>query len=222
MTNRKKWLRYLPVTLGVISALVIGFTIYWLMGKFEKPAQTKKMVQQVTIIQPPPPPPPPPPEQKPPEPEVKEEIPQPEPEKEPESAPEESEQPPGEELGVDADGAAGSDGFGLVGKKGGRSLLGGTGGSKIIWYGGQGKQKLEEELYSLLPDTARNSSYVFNLNVWIGNDGRVSRAELASASGKAEVDDAVKKLLPNLRFSITQPPPENMPQPLKIRVTSRI
>ncbi|HAZ42809.1 MAG TPA: TonB-dependent receptor, partial [Methylococcaceae bacterium] len=43
---------------------------------------------------------------------------------EPEQA---EEPPPGENLGVDADGAAGGDSFGLVGKKGGSGFLGGGG-----------------------------------------------------------------------------------------------
>jgi TonB family protein len=223
MSNRIKWLRNLPITIGVVLTVVIAVAVYFLKDQFQKPVQSKKVVQQITIIQPPPPPPPPPPEQKPPEPEVKEEkIPEPEPEKEPEPAPEKAEQPPGEELGVDADGSAGADGFGLVGKKGARGLLGGTGGSKIIWYGGQVKQKLEEELYALLDEVARKSSYVLYLNIWVGADGRVTKAELADASDKPEVDAAVRKILPNLQFSVQKTPPENLQQPIKIKVTSRI
>ncbi|MEQ1622072.1 MAG: TonB C-terminal domain-containing protein [Methylococcales bacterium] len=221
MSIPKKWLRHVPVTIGILLAVIIGVAVFFLKDKFQKPVQTKKMVQQVTIIQPPPPPPPP--EVKPPEPEIKEEkIPEPEPEKEPEPAPEEAEQPPGEELGVDADGSAGADGFGLVGKKGGRGLLGGTGGSKILWYGGQVKKKLEEELYALLPEVARKASFVASINIWVGADGRVARAELVNVSGKQDVDEAIRKILPNLHFQLQNTPPESMRQPIKIKVTSRI
>jgi len=223
MDKRKKLLRYLPLTLGIVLALVITVTVYFLKDMFQKPVQTKKVIQQITMIQPPPPPPPPPPEEKPPEPEVKEEIPEPEPEKEPEPMPEEAEEPAGEELGVDAEGAAGADGFGLVGKKGDRGLLGGTGGSTILWYGGQVKRKLEDELQSLLAESsARKTAYSVQLDIWIDSDGRVNRAELTSSSGKQEVDKALRNALPKLRFALQKPPPENMPQPLKIRVTSRI
>lgn len=222
MDSKKKWLRYLPMILGAVLTVLIAVAVFILKDKFQKPPQTKKVVQQITMIQPPPPPPPPP-EVKPPEPEVEEEkIPEPEPEKEPEPAPEEAEEPAGEELGVDADGSAGSDGFGLVGKKGGRGLLGGTGGSQILWYGGQVKRKLEDELYALLAEAARKDNYVLYLNIWVGANGQVSRAELVTASGKPEVDAAVRKILPNLRFSLAKPPPENMPQPLKVKVTSRL
>jgi TonB family protein len=160
---------------------------------------------------------------KPPEPEVKEEkIPEPEPDKEPDKAPEEAEEPPGEQLGVDAEGGAGSDAFGLAARKGRRSILGGTPGSAIIWYGGQIKKGLEQQLQSLLTDSARQQAYSVVVDIWVGADGRVSRAELASGSGKPEVDAAIRSALPKLNLSLQKPPPENMPQPVKVRVTSRI
>ncbi|MGZ8181912.1 MAG: TonB family protein [Methylobacter sp.] len=223
MDKYKRWLRNLPLLIGIVLTLVIAVAVYFLQDMFQKPAQTKKQVQQITMIQPPPPPPPPP-EQKPPEPEPEpEKLPEPEPEKEPEPAPEESEQPAGEELGVDAEGGAGSDGFGLIGKKGGRGLLGGTGGSAILWYGGQVKRSLEEVLQNKLANTSAGASaYTVQLNIWIASDGSVNRVELASSSGKPDVDQAIRAALPSVRFSLPKPPPENMPQPLKIRVTSRI
>ena len=148
---------------------------------------------------------------------------EPEPEKEPEPAPEQSEEPAGEELGVDAEGGAGSDGFGLIGKKGGRGLLGGSGGSAILWYGGQVKRGLEEELQKSLADSpASKASYSVQLQVWVNADGSVSRAELVNSSGKPEVDKAIRVSLAGIRFTLPKPPPENMPQPLKVRVTSRI
>lgn len=221
MDKKTIWLRRLPIILGVLLALLVGVGIYIIQSKFEKPVQTKKQIQQITMIQPPPPPPP---EQKPPEPEPEEEkIPEPEPEQEPEPAPEESQEPAGEELGVDAEGGAGSDGFGLVGKKGGRGLLGGTGGSAILWYGGQVKRELGDELQPLLSETkARSANYSVVINVWIAADGRLSKAELASSSGISDVDRSIREALAKLHFSIAKAPPQNMPQPLKIKVTSKI
>lgn len=221
MDKRKRLLRYLPLGVGFVLTLLLAIALYVIQGKFEKPVQQKKQIQQITMIQPPPPPPPPP-EIKPPEPEP-EQIEEPEPEEEPEPSPEESEEPAGEELGLDAEGGAGADGFGLVGKKGGRGLLSGGGGSAILWYGGQVKRGLEEDLQSLLAgSSARKNRYTVQLNIWVGPDGRVKRAELAGTSGKNEVDSAIEAVLPKLKFSVNKPPPENMPQPLKIRVTSRL
>jgi len=222
MKNKYAWLRRLPVLLGIGFSLLIMLGVYLLKDKFQKPPQTKKVAQQITMLQPPPPPPPP--EMKPPEPEVKEEkIEEPEPEKEPEPAPEEANEPPAAELGLDADGSAGSDGFGLAAHKGGRSILGGTPGSAIIWYGGQIKNQLDDSLQNLLVDTpAMKSGYTVMIDVWIDNDGRITKTELSSGSGKPEVDAAIRAALPGLKADIGKPPPENMPQPVKIRVTSRI
>ena len=221
MDKKTQFLRRLPVIIGVICALVIGVGVYFLQSMFEKPAKAKKQIQQITMIQPPPPPPPPPPVQKPPEPEP-EKIPEPEKEPEPEPQPEEAPEPQSDQLGVDADGAAGSNGFGLVGKKGGAGLLGGSGGSTILWYGGLVKRGLESGLQNALEGAARESSYSVQINIWINASGRVERAELSSSSGNAEVDSEIRSALPKLHFTLEKAPPENMPQPLKIRVTSRL
>jgi protein TonB len=224
MNQKNKWLRRLPLIVGVVLSLVVATAVYLMKDLFQKGPQTKRVVQQISVVQPPPPPPPPP-EQKPPEPEVKEEkIEEPEPEKEPEPAPEQAEEaPPGEQLGVDGEGSAGSDAFGLAARKGGRSLLGGTPGSVILWYGGQIKRVLDSELHALLEDThAKKASYAVMLDIWITPDGRLERAELAGASGKPEVDQAIRAALPKLRLALQKPPPGNMPQPVRVRLTSRI
>jgi len=223
MKKNYAWLRRLPVLLGIAFSLLIVLGVWLLKDNFHKPPQTKKVVQQITMIQPPPPPPPPP-EIKPPEPEIKEEkIEEPIPDKEPEPAPEEANEPPAAELGLDANGTAGSDGFGLAARKGGRSILGGTPGSSILWYGGQIKRQVEDNLQNLLTDTAAmKNGYSVIVNVWVGPDGRITRGELAAGSGKADVDQAIRTALPKLRASIGKAPPDNMPQPVKIRLTSRV
>jgi TonB family protein len=227
--KNKPWFKYLPLIGGGLLVLIVAIVVYVFRDAFEKPARSKKQVQQITVVRLPPPPPPPP-VQKPPEPEVKEEKieepdkqPEPEPEKEPDPAPEQADEPAGDQLGVDGEGGAGSDAFGLAARKGGRSLLGGTTGSVIHWYGGQIRRVLESELPNLLSDThASKHSYAVILNIWIGPDGRLSRAELASSSGKPEVDEALRTAIPKLQFALEKPPPANMPQPVKIRLNARI
>jgi len=219
MNRKKQLLRYLPVAIAVILIVIVGVVVYLFRDLFDKPIQAKKQVQQIAVIQPPPPPPPP--EQPPPPPEIKEEkIEEPPPEPEPEEQAEEP--PPGEELGVDADGGAGSDGFGLVGRKGGQGLLGGGGGSAIIYYGQQVGRALQSELQGLIADTpARSASYTITVSVWIGADGKLNRAEMAGTTGKREVDDALRQAVSRLRLSLQRLPPESMPQPIKVRVSSR-
>src|SRR5215831_16348542 len=99
----------------------------------------KKLVQEIKVIRPPPPeqlppPPPPPPEEK-----VEVNDPPPEPD------PVANNEPPPGDLGLDAEGGAGSDGFGLVGRKGGRDLLG-SGGSAFAWYAGLLKNEILDQL----------------------------------------------------------------------------
>lgn len=207
--------------MGVLFSLLFVLAVYMLKDKFHKPPQTKKVVQQITVIQPPPPLPP---EQQPPEPEEKEEkIEEPLPEKEPEPAPEQDDQPPAETLGLDTDGTAGSDGFGLEGRKGGRSILGGSGGSTILWYGGQIQRRVEDGMQNLLADTAASKAeYSVIIEVWVGEDGRITRTELSASSGKADIDQALRAALPKLRANIGKSPPDNMPQPIRIRLIARI
>ncbi|WP_020483010.1 TonB C-terminal domain-containing protein [Methylomonas sp. MK1] len=225
MNNKYAWLRRLPVLLGMGLSLLILLAVWLLQDKFHKPPQTKRLMQQITMIQPPAPLPP---EQQPAQTEeVKEEVldvPEPAPEPEPSPEPESDQAPPAEELGLDADGTAGSDGFGLAAHKGGRSILGGGGGGNaILWYGGQIQRQVENGLQGLLADTAASrAGYSVILEVWVGADGGISRSELSGGSGKTDVDLAIRAVLPRLRASIGRPPPENMPQPIRIRLNSRV
>lgn len=215
--SNKTYLRYLPVIIGVGLVLLLVLGIYLFRDIFQKPISTKKQVQQITVLQPPPPPPPPPPEQKPPEPEVKEEkIETPdEPEPEPDQA---EEPPPGDNLGVDAEGGAGSDSFGLVGKKGGRGLVGG-GGNAIVYYGQQIQRQISESLQRNLSDKVKSQKFSAVASLWIAPDGRVTRAELSGSSNHSDIDDALKSALAMLKVTF-KAPPDNMPQPVKIRIRS--
>lgn len=219
MNDKRKLLRYLPAIVGTILAILLIAGIYLLQGMFEKPAQTKKQIQQISVVQPPPPPPPPPETPPPPPPpeEKTEKIEEPEPEPE---TPEPEAPPASEDLGVDAEGGAGSDGFGLVGKKGGRGLLGGGGGGNaFIYYGQQMQRELSEALQRDLDDAARAKKYAVVANVWIAPDGALSRAELSGGTGDAAADAALRAALSGLRLRLPAPPP-GMPQPVKIRIRS--
>ena len=78
--KNKPWLKYLPLIGGGLLVLIVAIIVYVFRDAFEKPAQSKKQVQQVSVVRPPPPPPPPPPkpEIKPPEVKEEEKIPEPE------------------------------------------------------------------------------------------------------------------------------------------------
>jgi outer membrane biosynthesis protein TonB len=214
----------LPLIFGLALLVLMAVTVYLVKDDFSKPPQTKKHVQQLTLIQTVVTPPPP--VEKPAEltPEVQEQqMAETEIQPEPEPSPEKAEEPALGQLGLDADGEAGNDGFGLAANKGGRSLFGGGGGNAVIWYGAQIKDHLEEALRTLLADTpAMHTAYEVYINVWVAADGSISRCELVGGSGKPDIDKALRSALSQLHADIGKPPLENMPQPIKIRFNSRV
>ncbi|NJD07012.1 MAG: energy transducer TonB, partial [Methylococcaceae bacterium] len=215
-------LRHLPAAIGIVLIVAVAGLAYRYRDLLKKPVQLRRQVQQVSLL--PPQPPPPQPVTPTPPPAPKEDpVPPPEPEPEPEPAPSEQ-QPPQETLGLDSEGAAGGDAFGLVGRKGGRGLIGGGGGGNaMIWYGQQAGRLLEAELRRLLVGSpAQSSAYTVTVEVWISSDGRLIRAELNSGSGTAEVDQALRAALPKLRLAMDRPPPESLPQPLRLKLSSGI
>lgn len=193
---------------------VVGVGLFFLIRHFvkqEAPA-TKKVVQEIRVIRPPPPPPetPPPP---PPPPEEKVDLKEPEPEPDPTPT---NEPPPGEQLGLDADGSAGSDGFGLAARKGGRDLLA-SGGSAYAWYAGL----LKNEILGKLQDEkkVRAASYSIQVRVWVRPDGTIERVRFTQSSGSGERDKAIEDAITRIRLS--QAPPTDMPQPISLRIASR-
>src|SRR5262249_42865139 len=153
----------------------------------QAPPPAKKVVQEIRVIRPPPPPPetPPPP----PPPEEKVDLKQPEPEPDPTPS---NEPPPSEQLGLDADGSAGSDGFGLAARKGGRDLLA-VGGSAFTWYAGLLKSEIQDRLQD--EQRARSGSYSVPVRAWVREDGTVERIELADSTGDRARDEAIRKAL---------------------------
>jgi protein TonB len=198
-----------------VVVLLAGGGLFWLVRSFldSAPATPKKVVQEIRVIRPPPPPPdvePPPP----PPPEEEVDVPEPEPEPEPTPS---NEPPPGEQLGLDADGTAGSDGFGLAARKGGRDLLA-SGGSAYSWYAGL----LKNEILGQLQDEKkiRSGSYSVLVRVWVKPDGTIERIRLAQSSGNRERDEAIEQALTRIG-RVSQAPPADMPQPISLRIVSR-
>jgi hypothetical protein len=203
--------RWGPIAGAVVLVLVLGGAGAVLIKKMSgqgMPAQP--LVQQISIVVPPPPPPPPKLEE--PEPEVEElEIEEPEP-----VAEDTSEPPPGEELGVDADGVAGSDAFGLRAKKGGRGLLGGD---PYAWYAGV----LQREIQALLAGNESirgKGDYAVVVSISLSPDGQIGEARLLSGSNSADLDEALRRAL-STGLRLTQRPPDDLPQPIRLRISSR-
>lgn len=212
------WRRWGGVALCLAAAISLGL---WLKDFLEsdKPPP-RQSVQQITLIKPPPPPPPPPPEQKPPEPVVKEEVPLPD--EAPEPMDEADEPPPGPDLGIDAEGTGSGDGFGLVGKKGGADLIGGKKGNPWAWYDAIVNEAVNAAFQEAVAreQALKDKTYKVVVKVWIDSGGKVERIALVDKTGDSKVDELLQDVLQSLK-ALREGPPADMPQPVKIRVTSR-
>jgi protein TonB len=215
--KNRRWPQQGMIAVGALAAISLaGAMVYKLLGQSGPPK--KPVIHQIALIKPPPPPKiedKPPPETK------KEEVKLPEPEKVPEEQPA---PPAGEQLGVDGK-ANGSDGFGLASRPGGRDIttLGANGaggvGSPYAWYSGVIQREVQKAL--MRNPKLRAGDYRVVVKLWFSQDGAVTRAELAGSSGQAEVDEQLRLALSDLP-PIHERPPEGMPQPLRLRVTSRL
>ena len=204
----------LLVVIAAIAAIVMSFMTE---GKSRK----RTVIQQIAVLRPPPPPPPKP-EEKPPEPEIeKQEVKLPEPDTPPE--PQQADAPASPDLGVDAQGTGNGDSFGLVGKPGGKDIttIGAGGGgdrAQFSFFAGSMQRHFAEQFNK--NEKLKNRDYKVVIKVWLGTDGRVQKFEIAGSSGNEGTDSAIKSALSQMT-PMAEPPPENMPQPVRLRMTSR-
>lgn len=218
--ERNRWLKRAGIALGLVVAIALVVAVIRNLMTDSGPRK-KTVVHQISLLKPPPPPPPKP-EQKPPEPQIKkEEVKLPEPDKPPDPQPAQAEPPPGPDLGVDAQGAGTGDSFGLVGKPGGKDITtigGGGGGNRFTWYAGI----VQAEIQKILARHAelRGKEYRVVVRVWLAADGRVERAELSESSGKPDTDAVIRQSLTEMK-PLPEKPPAEMPQPMRLRLTSR-
>ncbi|HET7831556.1 MAG TPA: TonB C-terminal domain-containing protein [Gallionella sp.] len=217
VSGKKSLRRKLPLIAGgIFLLLVVTAVVFWINNFLSgTDAPKKPRPQEISLVRPPEPPPPPPkpPEEKPPE-VPKEEV------KLDEPPPPQAEAPPaGADLGVDAKGDGSGDSFGLVGKQGGRDItLGGGNGSRFSGYLSSLQRSIRDELNR--DDRLRKSEYKITVAIWLNKSGSVERFELmGTTTGNADLDAAIKQALSNMRS--LREPPGDMPQPVKLRVSSR-
>ena len=213
---------YLAVLLAAFILVTVGGTVAMLkkLSNFEE-YKVKRQIRMVKLVKPPPPP------------KIKEKLPEPEVKKEemiePEEIPQEElpeqasddDAPAGDELGLDAEGGTGSDGFGLAAKKGGRSIIGGGGANSLLrryaWY----TKIIENEITRLL---LRNGQTLpGNLKTYVrielNEDGRIGKYQIYGSSGDSNMDNAVQKALSLITY-FKEPPPDGMPKCIKIMISS--
>jgi protein TonB len=69
-------------------------------------------------------------------------------------------------------------------------------------------------------ERVRKGSYRVTVRVWLAQDGRVERAQLADSTGNRDVDAAIEQSLERLG-PLREGPPLEMPQPITLRIVSR-
>lgn len=187
---------------------------------------------------------------KPPPDQPKEKLPEPEPPKEipkqtiespvdvPQDAPQQANQAPddgppaGSDLGVDAEGGAGSDGFGLVGKKGGRALtLGGGGGgggmnklsllAKYGWYTKKVEKELWQRVKSILDQDGGfpKGKHQATVHLVLSGNGTILRSRIVGPSGSDRMDRALKTAL--VAMKVSESLPDGMPSGMTIKISSQ-
>ncbi|MBV8032570.1 MAG: energy transducer TonB [Betaproteobacteria bacterium] len=209
-------LRNVALAGGAIALVALLGFAGWRLAK-DVAAPKKKHVQEISLVKPPLPPK----QEKPPEPEKKEEVKQeiktPEPEKD-------DSPPPAQDLGLDAKGEAGGDAFGLQGRPGGRDIT--TIGPEGSGNGRSGNSafyanQLQNELQDVLNrnDKLRAAEYRALVRLWMDASGRVTRVELAGSTGDGDLDRRLREALEEAKR--LKPPPEGMAQPIRLELVSR-
>lgn len=184
------------------------------------PSAPQRQTARIAIVpNTPPPPPPPPKEEKKPEPkeapkQATVEQPKPVPQQPTEQVKMEG---PGSDTGL-AGIAAGKVTNEYAGQTPG-SKIGGDGGaaSRFAWYKLVVQQLVQSELQK--NDKLRSTTYRVVVKIWLKNDGSVSRALLSNSTGDKDMDEKLRAALLELP-PFPERPPEGLPQPITMRLTT--
>ncbi|MGO9513677.1 MAG: TonB C-terminal domain-containing protein [Steroidobacteraceae bacterium] len=212
-TPRRILSRIAGALIGIL--LIVGFVLFVQAMMASKSTRPERKVQIVQIIRPPPPPPPPPDQPPPPPPEkTEEQLPNDEPEPQPDEQP-----APAQPLGLDAEGSAGGDAFGLAARHGGSDLIGGTGTAPFAWYTNRIRDAIQERL-AATPCT-KSAKGSLSLRVLLEPDGRVKQIALSTTTGDKKVDDCIETALASIT-RMSDPVPPGMPEQVNLKIVARI
>jgi TonB family protein len=223
--SRPSWVQRHPViTWGSALAIAGSVAFFWkdIFPKQKASASRRENVVVINVPPPPPPPPPPPVAQPPPPPPEEKMIEQTPVENEAKPA-ESPDEPPAPDIGTNIAGDGPPDAFGLAGRN--RAGTGtGTGATKAQqrsrwgWYASQVQSRIQSGVRN--NRTTRAANLRADVKIWADSTGRVTRAAIASSTGNAALDAALRdQVLTGLQLS--EPPPEGMPMPIVLRVTAR-
>jgi TonB family protein len=218
--------RLLMPVLVIATLLAMVAAAYFVMGMGKQGSPRK--APKITLLAPPLPPPPPPPkfEKKPDPPKEQKQMKVEQPVPKPDSP------PPSPELKMDGPAGSGPSAF-AAGKitsedlsRIGSGKPGGTGAGTDEQTGmfnpfTNFANLAKGELQRYLGKTAqlRRKRYRVELHLWITPTGALSRYEVVGSTGDAQTDEAIQEAM-NAAPQFSQPLPANMPQPLRLRVTT--
>ncbi|WP_075792235.1 energy transducer TonB family protein [Massilia putida] len=216
----------LAIGAGLVLLALAGALLWSMLGTKGKAAPKPPKIALLTPDTPPPPPPPPKFEKKPDPPKEQKEM------KVDQPVQQKVEQAPSPELKMDGPAGDGPSAFAAgnitsedlskIGNgKGGPGGPGEAGGlfNPFDSYSNQLKGELKRYLGKQA--ALKRRQYEVGIKVWVGADGKLQRFELMGSAGDDDVDAALRAAITALpAFSL--PPPSRMPQPIKLRVSTRI
>lgn len=215
------WLKRIALTLlGLLILIALGIGIKKLMSDGD--SQPKKKMTTISLKDLPPPPPPPPPKEQP------KEQPKDQPKEVKEvQAPKPVQAPPTEVLKMDGPAGDGPSAFAAGNPTGDykgetlgdtKTIGGAPNKHQFDWYTGLIKERVEDALTS--DKALASGAYKVVVKVWIASSGNIQRVELVSSTGDDSIDGLIKKVLNDMP-ALSEAPPADMPQPIKLRVTAR-
>lgn len=223
-TSSRRWQTLLAIVIGIaLLAAVVLMVQKLIKGGSDKP---KKQPQISLIPTTPPPPPPPPKEEKKPEPprekdqkEVKMVQQNDEPKQQAAPDPQlKMEGAAGDGPSAFASGKVSSEDLSRIGS--GTGGAGGMGSSGAAFNNYAGLMKSELQRLLARRNELKRRNYRIEIRVWVASDGAVRQSELLGTSGDADIDDSIRQAISALP-PFSEPPPANMPQPIRLRVTGR-
>jgi periplasmic protein TonB len=209
------WIKRIAIALVVV--LVLGGIGYGIKKLMSGGSPQKKHVTTIKLIPDTPPPPPPPPKE-PPKEQIKEQ-----PKEIKVEQPKPAEAPPAENLKMEGPAGDGPSPFqaGAVSndyKGGDVKTIGSDGGAKFNWYAGVLKNQIQDALEK--NQKLKEGQYKLIVSVWLKPNGDIEKLEWSGSDAEPEMQQAVKSVLDNMP-AMREPPPEGMPQPIKLRITAR-
>jgi outer membrane biosynthesis protein TonB len=123
-------------------------------------------------------------------------------------------------LGLDDAGKGPGD---LLGRPGGRGLIGGGGGgggggSRWGWYASIVQAQIEAALRA--NERTRHAVMRIQVRLWPDATGRINRVQLVSSTGNNELDAVIRDQVLS-GMTLREPPPKDMPMPIITRVIAQ-